>query len=240
MATVAFFSDVHANGAALEAILSDLEDRRPDYTYCLGDLVGYGPDPNQVVERVRMTGIPCILGNYDDGVAFERGSCGCFYSSPKAEAIGQASYVFTVSTLTPSNKAWLRELPRALLVTHGNILIHLVHGSPRRINEYLSQDRDVRTYHRLAESESATVLAFGHTHEFWYKSINGVLFINVGSVGWPKDGDPRAGYTILRVPELVVEQVRVSYEVELTASRILKAKLPAELAGAIETGSPLE
>jgi len=244
-ATLALFSDVHGNRRALEAVLEDLASVEPDAVYCLGDLVGYGPDPNGVIELLRARGIPSLLGNYDQGVAWETGDCGCYYADDEAKRIGEASYAYTVTEVTTENKAYLRSLPLELHLTLAAHTVHLVHGSPRRINEYLLRDRDRRTYERLAAAESAEVLAFGHTHQAWSQRYGRVLFVNVGSVGRPKDGDPRAAYVVLRATpgatgshpsEITVEIRRVAYEVEATVQAILRAGLPPQLAEAVREG----
>jgi putative phosphoesterase len=235
---IALFSDVHGNMPALEAVLADTESRGLDLRYCLGDLVGYGTDPNGVASRVQALDIPVVLGNYDEGVAWETGDCGCFYPSEEAKRVGEASYRFTVSAVAEENKAWLRGLPRELRLTIGGIAIHVVHGSPRRINEYLLAERDERTYHHLARTETADVLAFGHTHQLWRRRFDGKLFVNVGSVGRPKDGDARAGYVILEAQgsDVGVEFVRVSYDVEEAARAVLEAGLPPSLAAGLRNG----
>jgi predicted phosphodiesterase len=239
MATIAVTSDIHGNSLALRAVLDDIRGREIGATYCLGDLVGYGPDPNGVIDLIRGADIPTILGNYDDGVGWDRGDCGCFYATAEARRLGEASYVFTVREVTAERKAFLRGLPGELRVTLGEARLHLVHGSPRKINEYLLRDRNGRTFQRLAESEGDDVLVFGHTHDPWSRTYGGVLFVNVGSVGRPKDGDPRAMYSLLRADpggQIEVATVRVAYDVETVAGAILAAGLPAELAEAMRQG----
>ena len=238
MKRIALFSDVHGNLPALQATLEDIEPRGLDGAYCLGDLVGYGGEPNGVIDLVRDSAISTILGNYDQGVAWETGDCGCFYPDEAAERVGEASYAFTAAAVTDENKAWLRGLPRELRITLEGRRIHLVHGSPRRINEYLLKDRDDRTYERLAEAETADVLVFGHTHQFWQRRFGQVTFVNVGSVGQPRDGDPRAGYVILEVgkPDITAELVRVDYDVEAAAQAVLAAGLPPSLAEGVRIG----
>lgn len=244
MPSVALISDVHGNSWALRAVLADIGQRGVSATYCLGDLVGYGPDPNGVIDLIREAAIPSIAGNYDDGVGWERGDCGCYYATPEAKSIGEASYEFTVTTVTAERKAFLRELPCERHVGMGGVLVHLVHGSPRKINEYLLRDRDERTFLRIAEAESDDVLVFGHTHDPWHRTYGGVLFVNVGSVGRPKDGDPRAMYTVLHeardrtaeVGPVHVEQVRVAYDAAAVARAALEAGLPIALAEAIREG----
>ncbi len=261
MEAAAIISDIHGNSLALRAVLADIRAHGLETVYCLGDLVGYGPDPNGVIDLIRSRDIPTIQGNYDDGVGWERGDCGCFYATPEAKRLGDASYAFTVREVTDDRKAFLRDLPRERHVTLDGVTVHLVHGSPRRINEYLLRDRDERTFRRLAEAETDDVLVFGHTHDPWWRMVGGVLFVNVGSVGRPKDGDPRAMYTVLRsaaggqarageaparrpgttgeaaYPPVEVESVRVSYGFEATAADIEAAGLPRELAEAVRTGA---
>ena len=255
--TLALLTDIHGNAAALEAVLADLAERKVDAVYCLGDLVGYGPEPNQVVALIRDANIPCVRGNYDDGVGFARGSCGCYYADDDARANGDASYAFTDGEVSDDNRAWLASLPDDLRVEPAGWRVRLVHGSPRRLNEYLLVDRDERTFHRLARGVDADVLCFGHTHQSWHRVVDGVLFVNAGSVGRPKDGDPRAGYTVLGLEEggprsgdgsdaaadrapagtgAVVEVVRVPYDVERTVRGVLAARLPEPLAYAFMIG----
>ena len=237
--SLAFFSDVHGNASALAAVLADFRARRIERIYCLGDLVGYGPSPNEVIALIRAARIPTVAGNYDDGVGFERGGCGCYYADDEARRIGDASYAFTVAGVSAANQAWLRALPRELRFEAGRRRFHLVHGSPRRINEYLAEERDPRTYERLASFEDADVLVFGHTHVPWHRRHGNVLFVNAGSAGRPKDGDPRAGYTLLHLPtdgDPEVTVVRVPYDVETTVAGVLAAGLPPALADAFRSG----
>ena len=250
MNSLALISDIHGNTPALEAVLADIASRGLGAVYCLGDLVGYGPDPNGVIDLIRAQGIPSLLGNYDDGVGRETGDCGCYYATLEAKRIGEASYAFTVAAVDQERKDYLRGLPQELQVRIGATSVHLVHGSPRKINEYLMRERDERTFVRLAKAEPDDVLAFGHTHEQWHREFGGVLFVAVGSVGRPKDGDPRAMYTILRAfqprgetadaeagtPAVAVEAIRVAYDVEATARAIVAAGLPGELADDIRRG----
>jgi predicted phosphodiesterase len=172
-------------------------------------------------------------------VAWETGDCGCFYADDQAKRIGDASYAFTVAAVTADRKAYLRTLPRELHVDLGGKKLHLVHGSPRRMNEYLLRDRDERTYLRLAQTESDDALAFGHTHDPWFRWFGEKLFVNVGSVGRPKDGDPRAAYVFLTASAgagIDVEIRRVEYDVEAAAQAVVAAGLPAGLADMLRHG----
>jgi len=239
MSRLALFSDIHGNSPALRAALDDIRGQQVDVTYCLGDLVGYGADPNGVIDLIRASGVQSILGNYDEGVGWETGDCGCFYPDEEARRIGEASYAYTAAAVTAERKAYLRSLPRELHVELADKKVHLVHGSLRRINEYLLRDRDERTFLRLAEAETDDVLCFGHTHDPWFRWYGGKLFVNAGSVGRPKDGDPRAAYVILsasRGRPTAVEIRRVVYDVEAAALAVIAAGLPSALADMLRRG----
>jgi predicted phosphodiesterase len=117
--------------------------------------------------------------------------------------------------------------------------LHLVHGSPRKINEYLLPEREARTFERIAAAEEADILVFGHTHVPWHRVYDGLYFVNVGSAGRPNDGDPRAAYTLLRLnagQEVQVDEIRIEYDAQTTAKRILSVGLPSELVAKIRRG----
>jgi putative phosphoesterase len=239
MTEIALISDIHGNTVALRAVLTQIAGRNVDAVYCLGDLVGYGPDPNGVIDLIRAERVQSILGNYDEGVAWETGDCGCFYADAESRRIGDASYDFTNATVTTERKAYLRSLPRELHMEFVDSTVHLVHGSPRRINEYLSRERDERTFVRLAEAETDDILCFGHTHVPWCRWYGGTFFVNAGSVGRPKDGDRRATYVILSssaTKPIEAEIGRVDYDVEAVAWAVVAAGLPAELADMLRYG----
>lgn len=237
---IAILSDMHGNCAATEAVLAAIAAEAPDAVYCLGDLVGYGARPNETVALMRERGIPTVMGNYDDGVGFDRDDCGCAYKDKDEEARGQHSLMWTRSVTTRDNKAYLRSLLPEIRFNAEGKRFRLVHGSPRRMNEYLFEDRDPRSLERIAAGADADVLVFGHTHKPWVREIGSVLFINTGSVGKPKDGDPRAAWALLTVePDspLQVEIRREPYDVAGMAVAIRAADgLPDHFAGDIETG----
>src|SRR4029453_12282757 len=194
---IAIFSDIHGNLPALEAVLADIATRKPDARYCLGDLVGYAAFPNEVTERIQREDIPTVMGNYDDGVGFERDDCGCAYRHPDERARGARSLAWTKAHVTGDNKAYLRSLNNEIRFEADGRRVLLVHGSPRKMNEYLFEVRGVPTFQPLAASSNPDIIVFGHTHKPYTKVVNGVLFINVGSVGKPKDGDWRGSSAVL-------------------------------------------
>jgi len=211
---LAIISDVHGNLSALDAVLADIEGQHLDRVYCLGDLVGYGAFPNEVIDAIRRADIPTVIGNYDDGVGFDRDDCGCAYREPVDRELGQRSLNWTRAETSPENKAYLRGLVREIRFDVSATRVLLVHGSPRKMNEYLFEDRPQSSFQRLARSSNADVIVFGHTHLPYTKLVDGVLFVNAGSVGKPKDGDPRACYAILDIlAASIVTFRRVEYDV---------------------------
>ena len=236
---IAILSDLHGNSAATEAVLAAVDVEQPDAVYCLGDLVGYGAFPNETTALINARGIPTIMGNYDDGVGFDRDNCGCAYTDADEEARGQQSLLWTRQVTTDEHKAYLRTLVPEIRFEVTGHRFRLVHGSPRRMNEYLFEDRDPRSLARIAQMAECDVLVFGHTHKPWVREIEGVLFINTGSVGKPKDGDPRAAWVLLTIDpdEVQAEVRRLSYDVEAMVAAIRAADgLPDRFAIDIETG----
>jgi putative phosphoesterase len=234
---IAIFSDIHGNVQALDAVLRDVADQHPDAIYCLGDLVGYAPFPNEVIERIRHEPIPTIMGNYDDGVGFERDDCGCAYREVEEKRRGDQSLAWTKAHVTADNKAFLRALHHEIRFEADGKRMLLVHGSPRKMNEYLFEDRPVSSFQRLAASSNADIIVYGHTHKPYTKLVDDVLFVNVGSVGKPKDGDWRACYAMLEPQaEQPVHYVRLEYDLLTVTTAIRHSELPPEFADDLEHG----
>jgi len=233
---LAVFSDIHSNILALNHVLEDIEKQGYDRVYCLGDLVGYGPRPNEVIETLIASGIQTVMGNYDEGVGYEKGDCGCAYVTEEEKQDGQKSIEWTTEQVTPQNKRYLRTLQDKIEFTVNGYKILLVHGSPRRNNEYLYEDRPERSLTRMLESLDADILVCGHTHKPYHRIVNGIHIINEGSVGKPKDGDPRACYAVIELDETIsVEFRRVEYPVASVTEEIIKAGLPRAFADALLT-----
>lgn len=261
---IALFSDIHANLPALEAVFADIDSRQPDAVYCLGDLVGYNIWPNEVIATIRKRGIPTIAGNYDYGIGRVSEDCGCAYREEVEKANGKVSIAYTNASVGEKERQYLRTLPTHIRVEfelgydpdhlwqqQTPLSLLLVHGSPRRVNEYLFEDRGDRSLGRVLEGAGADILCFGHTHKPFYKVVSAEApgqetywrhAINIGSVGKPKDGDPRAGYVILTIDETArpgsregvqVEHIRVPYDVERAAVAVEQSELPDAYAEAL-------
>lgn len=239
MKQLTLFGDIHANLPALEAVFADMDRRDLRNRYCLGDLVGYGTSPNEVVALIRERGVPTIYGNYDLGVGNDSDDCGCAYTSKTAEELGKRSIAWTNQHTLSEHKAFLRALPFQIPLTLGSLSVLLVHGSPRKVNEYLYADRPDRSLERLLDQAEADVLVCGHTHKPYHRVLpSGRHVINIGSVGKPKDNDPRACYVSLSASngDLSVDFIRVTYDVERAAEAIEASAMPDEYAGMLRSG----
>lgn len=239
MNTITIFGDIHGNIPALTAVLADMDQRGLAVLYCLGDLVGYGVQPNEVVEMIRARGIPTLMGNYDQGVGAGSDDCGCAYRDPAAEAMGKLSIAWTNAHTSADNKAFLRTFPPTIALQLGDLRVLLAHGSPRKVNEYLYEDRPAASLERIMDAAAADVLVCGHTHLPYHRVLpSGRHVVNAGSVGKPKDGDPRAGYVVLRAAgrDLSVEFVRVEYDIEAAATAIEATTMPHVFAGMLRAG----
>lgn len=210
---IALFSDIHANLPALEAFFEDVENREIDSIYCLGDLVGYNIWSNEVVEAIKRRNIPTIAGNYDFGIGRNSDDCGCAYKTDEEKAIGAVSISFTNEIITKENRNYLRSLPAHInlkfQLNQDKLNLLLVHGSPRKINEYLFEDREEKSLLRILEKADADIICFDHTHKPYHRILNSGKeershfkhAINLGSVGKPKDNYSRGCYVILEIDE---------------------------------------
>lgn len=238
-AYITVFGDIHANMPALSAALADMDARGLANRYCLGDLVGYGVQPNEVVGTIRRLAIPTIMGNYDQGVGQESDDCGCAYKDATAEALGKRSIAWSNAHTTEDNKAFLQTLAASIPLQLGDLRVLLVHGSPRKVNEYLYEDRPAAGLERVMDAAGADVLVCGHTHLPYHRVLpSGRHVVNAGSVGKPKDDDPRAGYVVLRAvgDQLDVEFIRVRYDIEAAAVAIEATEMPHEFAAMLRAG----
>lgn len=235
MDRLAVITDIHGNLPAFQAALARIDELGIADVVCGGDLVGYGPHPNEVCALIQERGIPTIYGNYDHAIARDLDDCGCAYVTPRDRELGQKSVEWTLTHTDRAAKGFMRGLPFDLELEVGDHRVHVVHGSPRKVNEYLFEDKPARLYERLAAAESADVLVFGHTHKPWVREHGGVLFVNCGSVGKPKDGDPRAAFAVLDATggRIHVTIERAEYDAPAVAREVAAAGLPAEYADAL-------
>jgi putative phosphoesterase len=255
--TIALFSDIHANLPALEAFFSDVNGRKPDSIYCLGDLVGYNIWPNEVINEIRKRNIPTIAGNYDFGIGRISNECGCAYKTDSEKEMGDISIAFTNSIVKDDERKYLRTLPAHIKVefqlNDDKLNLLLVHGSPRKINEYLFEDREEKSLLRIMEQADADIMCFGHTHKPYHRVLNSGSIeqprvrhaINIGSVGKPKDNDNRGCYVMLTINDnssvinnhsIQVEFIRFNYDIEKAAKAVEESPLPNQYADMLRKG----
>lgn len=238
----ALISDIRANLPALEAVLDDVAARPDiDAIYHLGDLVGYGPWPNEVVALLRTHAVQGIQGNKDSKLAA---------AARQESASGATAVDWTQREVTGEHEAALSALPfRIDLRPRGGHIpgptVILVHGTPELNTRYWRQestDAFCLEMASLANAKRGDVICFGHTHIPWHREVDGIHFVNTGSVGRPKDGDWRAGYVTLEMRGDIphVEFVRVEYDLERAINAIRDSELPATFADFLRSGGQPE
>ena len=233
---IAIITDIHSNIFALEAVLKDIENKGIENMYCLGDLVGYGPFPNEVINLIKEKNIPTVQGNYDQSVGEELFACGCDYKDDKVMELGAKSLYWSQENTTDENKKWIRELPEKIEFELEGQKILLVHGSPRKNNEYLYENS--KELEEIADIINANIMIFGHTHKPFYKQVKGIHMINAGSAGKPKHGNPNATYMIIdvNIDDIKTKMVEVEYDYEKMAKAIEDSEIPSGFADKIRKG----
>jgi putative phosphoesterase len=227
---IAVISDIHSNYDALQAVLSSIEDY--DALVCLGDLVGYGAEPNEVVSEIRsLRPRAIVMGNHDFAVS--TGDTAGFVQ----HAVQAVEW--TRTRISTENLKYVGGLRGKTTFTVDGVKIALAHGSPRDpLNEYIYPDTAEFILKSLVEDSGGTVLLLGHTHVPFVRKFDSKLLGNPGGVGQPRDGDARASYAILEPfaePEFQIH--RVAYDVDAAASKIVAAGLPRLLADRLHTGA---
>lgn len=234
----AIISDIHSNLEALEAVLAKISVLRIDDILCLGDIVGYNANPNECIDMVRRTGIRCIMGNHDSRASG-------LEEPDNFTPLAKEAVLWTREHLTEESKAFLKNLPRELIVED----FFLFHGSINDTDRYIVDENDVRdNFHRLEQLPNDAAIGFyGHTHvkvalslqrgrisleqdEELKLSPYKKYLINPGSVGQPRDGEPGASFLVYDKFNEKVIFYRVDYDAAATQKKVIEAGLPVELA----------
>jgi diadenosine tetraphosphatase ApaH/serine/threonine PP2A family protein phosphatase len=256
---VAVISCIHGNYEALNAVLSDIDDQKADKIYCLGDLVGYGPHPNAVVETIRTLDIPTCQGCWDEDIVEGLNSCECSYPSVLAERRGKLAHEWTNQTIHPEVREYLAQLPLSLRDDN----LCFVHGSPHNQHEYLLPEVDAFVAMERVLATGADILFCGHTHVPYVRSLaagqiqvqvkshpqtaqsttDNLNFIaplkrivNAGSVGEPRHGRPNATYVIYDTDGDRLQLREVEYDYQVTCAAILEKGLPPIFAWRLSQG----
>ncbi len=252
---LAVMSCIHGNLPALDAVLRDMDDHSIDQIYCVGDLVGYGPFPNEVIDRIRQLEIPTCAGCWDEDVVEGHNACECSYPSQLAEKRGLLAHQWTNQVVTTENREFLAQLPHSLRLDN----LCFVHGSPNSAHEYLLPNMDQLMALQRVLSTGADVLFCGHTHVPYVRTLNDAQLqiqiqeaegsirhqsytvpvkqiVNVGSVGEPRHGRPNATYVIYDTETQQVVLREVSYPYQFTCMAILEQGLPPIFAWRLARG----
>lgn len=237
---VALIGDVHANLPALEAVLAHAHSRRVEAIWNVGDSVGYGAFPDEVVRLLRKEDVLSIAGNYDLKVLQFKQKKEKWRK--KKHPAKYLAFKWAYENLSKKSRKYLRFLSQEIRMKIKGRRILLTHGSPTSNEEPLTPDTPEKRLHKLAQTAKADVIICGHSHQPFAREVDGVWFINTGSVGRPDDGDPRACYAILQIEakQVQVSHYRVEYDVEKAAAAIRERGLPDDFAQMTLQGRSLD
>ncbi|SEW10362.1 metallophosphoesterase family protein [Halobacterium jilantaiense] len=225
---IGVISDIHSNSIALEQVLEALSDRGVDEILCAGDLVGYGSQPNRVMRLLKIADVESVMGNHDEGVVNG--------TPPEFNVQAKRALDWNRRNIDSDYVELLDQLPLQIRKTIDGSEIFVVHGSPRNpLSEYIYESDLDRGFLEFSFKSPPEILVLGQTHTPFIKKIGDTLVINPGSVGQPRDGDPRASCAILDLAEMEAEILRVDYDQEAMAEDILEV-LPKPLAERILYG----
>lgn len=230
---VGIISDVHANVMALEAVLGVLHQESVDTIVCLGDLMGYGPSPNETIDLLKNEGVRCTLGPADERIAFDfaRGS------APR-EGVADETLEWTQTIIEQRHVEFLRRLPVQLRIDTPYGRMRFFHSSPERSGARLNLHQDEKDLVKILEANKCNVLAYGGSHVPFIRELPNGWIVNPGSVGLSLNGEPGADYALLRIEEdkVDVSMGKVEYDFAAVAFDIIAWGLPAMVAETIQQG----
>ena len=238
---IAVFGGVYSNHYALAALLEDAARRGAEAIYCLGDLGAFGPCPEKVRSLLEQGRVLSIQGNYEESLASGREDCNCGYTDPRDNHFAGISYRYTERNCSPEFKAWMGTLPRRRRVQVGDRELLLVHGSPRRINEFLFRSTAPDPFLEvLLDQNACDGLLCTHTGLHWHRRLpSGRDVVNVGVIGRPaNDGNTHVWYSLMEAREdgLGVELLPLVYDHPSLAGEMRRERLPEEFVETVLTG----
>lgn len=226
---IAFVSDIHSNIHAFERVMEEIEKEKVDSVFCCGDIVGYNAFPSECIEMLREKINESVMGNHD--YATLTGDTGWF------NEYGAEGVSYTRRVISDDEMKFLKSLKTHIHLKVDNLKIYITHGSPRdEIFEYVFPDSSDDFLLTLSDIVGADVLVFGHTHLPMEKRVKGRIFLNPGSVGQPRDGDPRASFMIFDTSSKKSFFRRVEYSIDAAAKAIIEKDLPRFLAQRLYLG----
>ncbi len=235
------FGGVYSNSFALHALLDEAQSRRPDAVYCLGDLGGFGPNPETIWPLLTESAVRSIQGNYEESLAGGRDDCNCGYADPRDNHFAEISYSYTARNCSSEFKRWMGGLPKRRRVRVGQRELLFIHGSPRRINEFLFfSSTSVPFLETLLDQERCDGILCTHTGLHWHRRLpSGRDVINVGVIGRPaNDGRTEVWYSVLNDEgdRLSVEFLPLAYDYQSLASAMRREGLPDVFVETITSG----
>ena len=238
---IVVFGGVYNNHLALDAVLTEAARRGAQAVYGLGDLGGFGPAPERVRPLLARGDVRCIQGNYEESLAVGMDDCNCGYTDPRDNHFAALSYAYTASHCTDEFRSWMGALPRRRRVRLGDRELLLVHGSPRRINEFLFRSSAPEAYlERLLDESAADGMLCTHTGLHWQRRLpSGRDAVNVGAIGRPaNDGATHVWYAWVEAAAegLRIELVPLRYDHQELAREMRREKLPEEFVETILSG----
>ncbi len=236
---IAVFGGPYSNPYALRALLGDARSRGCERIFCLGDLGGFGAEPDALWPLLTEGGVECIAGNYDIAIGRGDEDCGCGYRDPRDNEFAQLIYDYTKAHTSPEFAAWMRGLPGEHRELIAGVDVHMVHGSPLVVNDFFWESLSDDAVRERLDASGADILLCTHTGLPWQKRVDGRLIVNVGVIGRPaNDGRTEVWYAVVDLDEgrADAQLVPLAYDWKAQAASMRTAGLPEAFVETIETG----
>ena len=225
---LAILGDIHGNLPALQVAYYTALEAKAEKIYHLGDLGGYAPFVNEVVDFLIEHKIEGVQGNYDEAVAFDKEHCGCKYENDFQAEMAHLSFEWTKKHVTEKSKNYMKNLPFQISLEIERKKVKIFHATPTKNNLYWYEERPDKFFLLMADKAQADIMIYGHTHIPYFKQLNGKYFINAGSVGKPKDKDPRICVCLIDLNQdnIKLTFIRKEYDIKFVSKEIINSGLP--------------
>ncbi|MEF8878954.1 MAG: metallophosphoesterase [Candidatus Thermoplasmatota archaeon] len=226
---LAFISDIHSNIYAFKKVIEKIEQIDIEKIFCCGDIVGYSTYPKECIKQVKKYDIVSVKGNHDYAVA---------ENNPKGfNPMGVAGVKFNRKKITDDDLSFLKNLPEELFFEKDGKKFYMTHGSPRNhLMEYVHPWISDETLKNFSTIKKCDIMIFGHTHVPMKKQVDDTLFLNPGSVGQPRDGNPNSSFMVLNTDSLKAEWYRVPYEIDAAVESVKRTSLPEKIGNRLYQG----
>lgn len=238
---IAVFGGIYNNYLALEEAIKDAKSKNVEDIFCLGDLGAFGPHPDRVFPLLIENNVKVMQGNYDNSIGNNIDNCQCGYTDPMDNYFARISYDYTYKNTSEENKMWMKNLPEFIKIQLGDFKVHMAHGSPRQMNEFLWESTSPNFFLKKIMSDyMCDILLTTHTGIKWFRKVDeNKYFVNVGVLGRPEnDGKTNVWYTILEIEDsnLKVDFIPVNYNYKKLAKEMETENLPKEFIDTVLSG----